>query len=394
MKHLLETNTEKEIERAAQKWRTMFDSISDLICLLDTEKRVVQCNRAMSGHLDRPFKNILGKTCCELFHGTAKPIEDCPFLRMMETSKRESLDCLMGDRWYNIQTDPVIDDKGNLAGAVHILKDITKHRQAEDALRQSEERHRILFEGSRDALMTLDPPSWKFTSGNIACVELFGLKDEAELTSLGPWALSPERQPDGRPSAEMAKEMIETAMKRGSNFFEWTHKAINGRPFPATVLLTRVQLGKKTFLQATVRDISIEKQAGEALRESEQRYRTLFDDANDGIVLADAKTGRIIECNQALCRMVERDKAGLLGQNQSILHPPSSPWIVQRSVSSFVSMATSSPMSLFSILRRCLTVSLQLSGDGSMGCLRLNKSSWRTTPPARPAARPACFKSR
>jgi len=67
------------------------------------------------------------------------------------------------------------------------------------------------------------------------------------------------------------------------------------------------------------------KLAEQALRESEQRFRTLFDDAKDGIALADAETGRIIECNQALCLMVERDKTELLGRKQSALHPPQIP---------------------------------------------------------------------
>jgi PAS domain S-box-containing protein len=64
------------------------------------------------------------------------------------------------------------------------------------------------------------------------------------------------------------------------------------------------------------------KRAEAALRESETRYRRLFDDAQDGMALAEAKTGLIVDCNRALCRMVERDKAELVGQPQLILHPP------------------------------------------------------------------------
>ena len=104
--------------------------------------------------------------------------------------------------------------------------------------------------------MTLAPPSWKFTSCNPATVKMFSVKDEAEFTSLGPWQLSPEMQPDGRPSAEKAKEMIETAMREGSHFFEWTHKRLSGEDFPATVLLTRMELAGQALLQATVRDIT------------------------------------------------------------------------------------------------------------------------------------------
>ena len=75
-------------------------------------------------------------------------------------------------------------------------------------------------------------------------------------------------------------------------------------------------------LSSTLAILLKQDEAEKALRESEQRYRTLFDDANDGMALADVETGRIVECNQALCGIVERDKAELIGQMQSVLHQP------------------------------------------------------------------------
>jgi hypothetical protein len=115
--------------------------------------------------------------------------------------------------------------------------------------------------------MTLEPPTWNFTTGNPATIELFKAKNEEEFTSKGPGNLSPERQPDGRASAEKAKEMIETAMRDGSCFFEWTHKRMTGEDFSATVLLSRVALGGKVFLQATVRDITMQKKLEIKLKE-------------------------------------------------------------------------------------------------------------------------------
>ncbi len=126
-----------------------------------------------------------------------------------------------------------------------------------------EHKYRNLFESSRDALMTIEPPSWKFSAGNPAMLEMFRLKNSRELTTLGPWDLSPERQPDGRDSGEKAREMIETAIREGSHFFEWTHKRVDGQEFPAAVLLNRVEQAGEVVLQATVRDITERKQAEE-----------------------------------------------------------------------------------------------------------------------------------
>lgn len=151
-----------------------------------------------------------------------------------------------------------------------LYKRTAESERSQMALRESEERYRTLFESSRDAIMTLEPPSWQFTSGNPACVAMFGAEDEDGFTSHGPWELSPEHQPDGRPSGEKAKEMIETAMREGSHFFEWTHQRLGGEEFPATVLLTRVQIGSHAFLQATVRDISRQKRLELGLNQAQK----------------------------------------------------------------------------------------------------------------------------
>lgn len=62
--------------------------------------------------------------------------------------------------------------------------------------------------------------------------------------------------------------MIETAMREGSHFFEWRHKRLGGEEFPATVLLTRFELAGRVLLQATVRDVSAERQLEEQLRQA------------------------------------------------------------------------------------------------------------------------------
>ncbi|MBA7504971.1 hypothetical protein ES706_03633 [subsurface metagenome] len=71
-----------------------------------------------------------------------------------------------------------------------------------------------------------------------------------------------------------------------------------------------------------IQDITERKQAEEALEESEEKYRTQFEGALDAIVIADAETGMITDCNRAACRLVGRRKSEIVGQHQRILHPP------------------------------------------------------------------------
>lgn len=177
-----------------------------------------------------------------------------------------------GEMIRGILTSKLIHYRGALA-ILGIVTDVTEHKKMEEALRKSEKWFRSIFESSHDAMMTLEPPSWRFTSANSAMVWMFRAKDEVKFTSYEPWALSPKRQPDGSVSDEKARKMIETAMRKGAHFFQWTHKRINGEEFSAEVLLTRVEEEEKTFLHATVRDITERKRTEEDLRKSEERFR-------------------------------------------------------------------------------------------------------------------------
>jgi PAS domain S-box-containing protein len=187
-----------------------------------------------------------------------------------------------------------------VAGVITYLS--TGRIQSEEALRESESRYRNLFESSRDAIMILEPPAWQFTSGNRSALQMFMAKDEEEFTSRKPWTYSPERQPDGRESGGKAREMIETAMHNGTHLFEWTHRRNNGEIFPATVLLSRVELAEKVFLQATVRDITDRKRTEEALRESEKKYRDFFTTSRDPVFIT-SPDGRWIDFNDSALEM-------------------------------------------------------------------------------------------
>ncbi|MDO9053272.1 MAG: diguanylate cyclase [Gallionella sp.] len=171
------------------------------------------------------------------------------------------------------------------------ISDISERKQVEALQRVSALKYRMLYESSRDALMTLAPPSWKFTDANEATLKLFGAASVAEFTALGPWDISPEFQPDGRPSSEKAPEMIGIALEQGSNFFEWRHQKLSGQLFDADVLLTRMQLGEEVFVQATVRDITVSKQSARRLAEaqvvaeSEEKFRKISESAYDAIIM-------------------------------------------------------------------------------------------------------------
>jgi len=97
---------------------------------------------------------------------------------------------------------------------------------------------------------------------------MFGLKDKQELINVHPSEVSPEFQLDGQSSITKADEMIQIALKKGVNRFEWMHKRKNGVVFPAEVLLSAFEYGGEIVIQATVQDITERKKAEETIKQS------------------------------------------------------------------------------------------------------------------------------
>ncbi|MBI4984171.1 MAG: PAS domain S-box protein [Rhodocyclales bacterium] len=201
-----------------------------------------------------------------------------------------------------------------------LLVNIRRRNRAESAQAQSESGFRTLFEKSRDAIMTLAQPDWRFTACNPATLALFGAADGHQFAALSPGDVSPDLQPDGAASATKAARMIETAMRQGSHYFSWTHRKLNGQTFPATVQLTRMVLGGADVLLATVRDVTAEEADKEQLRE----FSLALDQSLNSIIITDLD-GVIEYVNAAFVRATGYSREEACGRNPRLLSSGKTP---------------------------------------------------------------------
>ncbi|MDG3064305.1 bacteriohemerythrin [Thauera mechernichensis] len=141
----------------------------------------------------------------------------------------------------------------------NLLVSLRQRCAVAEALRDSEQRYRRLFEQSHDALMIVAPPDWRFQAGNPAMIALFGARDLEQLLTMTPGDVSPPFQPDGRASAEAARELIAHTLRAGVWSGEWVHRRLDGRELTCTVTLTRTEIGGQTVVQGTVRDVTQQK---------------------------------------------------------------------------------------------------------------------------------------
>jgi PAS domain S-box-containing protein len=120
---------EEKTARLAREWQTTFDATNDGIWLLDKEQRVLRSNKTADQLFRGPGREAVGHYCWEIIHGTTGPFPDCPIERARKSLHRENMELLIGDRWYRVTADPILDAAGDFAGAIHIVRDITERKR-------------------------------------------------------------------------------------------------------------------------------------------------------------------------------------------------------------------------------------------------------------------------
>jgi two-component system, cell cycle sensor histidine kinase and response regulator CckA len=183
----------------------------------------------------------------------------------------------------------------------------------------AESRFRTLFLKSPDAFMLLI--DGVFTDCNEATLALFDARRD-EFVGKTPYDFSPPYQPNGATSKMAATDRIRTALRTGSAKFEWVHCRLDRSEFWAEVTLTAFTHEGRQTLFAAVRDLSVRKRAEQALKESEERYRKLFDLSPQGIVIAGTATRRMVYANPAFRTLFGYDEAALCALSVDDLHPP------------------------------------------------------------------------
>ncbi len=129
---------QERLRQAAKEWSTTFNSITDLVSMHDSECRIVRVNKAFAKAAGIKPEATIGRTCYEIIHGTDDPHKDCPLGRAKrtgQTARNEYYESRLGI-YVEVSVSPILDDNGEVVGFVHIVKDITERKQAEEKRKQ------------------------------------------------------------------------------------------------------------------------------------------------------------------------------------------------------------------------------------------------------------------
>jgi PAS domain S-box-containing protein len=223
-----------------------------------------------------------------------------------------------------VQVAALAEQRHARLAALNLMEDAVAARvraeAANAALRESEEKFRLWFESSRDALLVLRPPTWTFSEANLATLQLFGAASKDPFIALGPRDVSPARQVDGSLSTDKAQDMIAQALREGSCHFEWECQRLNGETFAADILLTRMMMHGDVAVQATVRDISERKRIEAQLR----KLSLAVEQSPESIVIT-GLDGDIEYVNEAFLQTTGYSRAEVINQNTRMLNSGKTP---------------------------------------------------------------------
>ena len=127
---------EERLEQAAQEWRITFDSITDIISIHDKDNRITRVNKAMADLLKTAPKDIIGKYCHEVMHGTKEPPDNCPHLKTIKSGKPAATEIYNPnfESYFQESTSPLFNEKGEVSGTVIVVRDVTQQKRMEEQL--------------------------------------------------------------------------------------------------------------------------------------------------------------------------------------------------------------------------------------------------------------------
>lgn len=173
---------EEQTRRRAEEWQQTFDAVGEAVLQMDETGRIIRANRAAAQLCPELEGPLVGKYCYEVLHACHRSPTDCPheLARLQGVPASGEVFEPHREQWLAISANPTKTEGDGPYRTVLVARDITEHKRAAEALRESEEKYRTLFEESKDAVF-ISTTQGKLLDINPAGVELFGYASKEEL---------------------------------------------------------------------------------------------------------------------------------------------------------------------------------------------------------------------
>ena len=169
----------QELETAKKQWEATFDAVPDMIAIIDQNYRILRANKVMAGKFGLQPKDLIGKHCYELLHGTDEPHPACPHLSMWKKGTHQMAEMLEPRLGANllVSNSPLLDAAGKIYASVHVARDITDLKQAERKAKEQLDFVQLMVETVPNPIFVKNRQG-VYTGCNQAFCDFWGLKRE------------------------------------------------------------------------------------------------------------------------------------------------------------------------------------------------------------------------
>lgn len=323
--------TEQKKDRDAlleseRRFSNIINFLPDATFAIDSEGRVIAWNRAIEEMTGVKAVNILGKDNHEHsipFYGKRQPIlADLVLKPDREAEKKYSFITREMDRFIAesisplkvngkhiyiwAKASPIYDIDGNITGVIQSIRDITEQKQAEKKLIESEERYRTAIEYSNDGVAIVKGSMHLYVNQRFC--DIFGFDSPEDV-------IGKTHAINTHPDDLKRVQEINARRQRGEEVpkkYEFKGIGKDGAIVYVEVSATNTTYRGEQVTLAYLRDVTERKLVSDALRDSEMKYRAIFDNANDAIFLMDRDV--FIDCNKKALSVFGCSKEEIIGQ--------------------------------------------------------------------------------
>jgi PAS domain S-box-containing protein len=258
---------EEAVLRAKEDWERTFDAVPDLISILDRDYRIVRVNKAMAARLGVTPAECIGLRCYQAVHKTSEPPSFCPHRQLLEDGIEHTAEFheerLCGD--FLVSVSPLLCPVGELVGSVHVCRDITERKRAENTLRESEERFSRFFRASPIGISITSLSDGQIVDINDAYLDLSGYT-RVELVGQDTLRLEIWANPEDRPKWQ--KTLEEQGRIQG---FETRFRKKSGEIRDVLVSAEVIEVAGQQYILSLVYDITERKRAEEQRKKLEEQ---------------------------------------------------------------------------------------------------------------------------
>jgi len=304
---------EAEREQVEKVWgeteqdkTTILNSLSELVVFQDLKHRVLWANKTAGVSVGLPSEKLVGRYCYDVWGRGGEPCPGCPVEKARKTGKPQAGEMTTpGGKVWLVKGYPILNASGDVTGLVELTLEITERKQAREALQEEKNKLQSVISTMEDGLTIQDKdfniiyqnePLGKNYGGHIGekCYRVYEGRGEVC---------------DGCPVKKAFNDGKSHTVQRKVTLP--SGKVAFGENTASPI---RDAEGKVISCLEIIRDITKRKQAEGALRESEERFRSIVENSQAGIMILD-DAHRLTYVNDELCKISGYSRKELIGQD-------------------------------------------------------------------------------